>query len=427
MKSTAERLFEISGAALGGGLPLRLRSWDGSEAGRVGAPTLVFRSRQALRRILWSPNEIGLAEAYLSGDLDIDGDLTAGLSAMWSAARVGDVGKPKLGPASIAKLAPKLVRLGAVGKRPPAPGQEARLSGQRHSRERDRAAIAHHYDLSNDFYELLLDKSMAYSCAYFTDGPDGELTDAQTAKLDLICRKLGLHEGARHLDIGCGWGSLICHAAEHYGTRSTGVTLSRQQFEFVSKRVADAGLSDRVDVRQADYRELATDPAEGQFDAVSTIEMGEHVGDAEYPAFAAILHRMLRPGGRALVQQMSRGAVAPGGGGFIETYIAPDMHMKPLGTTIGLIEGSGLEVRDVHALREHYTWTVRAWLRTFEERIDDVTELIGEVGARAWRLYLVGSALAFEQNRMGVDQILAVRPFANGTSAFEPSRKVWEQ
>ncbi|RIJ66986.1 class I SAM-dependent methyltransferase [Nakamurella silvestris] len=437
MTSTAERLVELAGAALGGPVPLPVRAWDGSRSGPTpdpAGPVLVVNSRRALRRLVWSPNEIGLAEAYLSGDIDIDGDLTEGLAALWSAARAGEVGKPKLGPRQIARMVPALARLGALGGRPPGPGQAAALSGRRHSRERDRAAIAHHYDLSNDFYELLLDPSMAYSSAYYQDGPGGSLADAQTAKLDLICRKLGLHEGARHLDIGCGWGSLICHAAEHYGTRSTGITLSRQQFDHVSKRVARAGLADRVDVRHADYRELrAIEPgplegigAPGDFDAVSTVEMGEHVGDDEYPAFARIIFDMLRPCGRALVQQMSRGAVAPGGGGFIETYIAPDMHMKPVGTTVGLLADAGLEVRDVHALREHYTWTIRDWLRTFEGRIDEVTDLIGHVGARVWRLYLVGSALAFEQNRMGVDQILAVRPALDGDAGFAPSRKGWE-
>ena len=154
--------------------------------------------------------------------------------------------------------------------------------------------------------------------------------------------------------------------------------------------------------------------------------MGEHVGDDEYPGFVSILRRVLRPGGRALVQQMSREGVAPGGGAFIETYIAPDMHMKSLATTVGLIGDGGLEVRDVHALREHYAWTVAAWARTLETRWDEVVSLIGEVGARVWRLYLAGGGLAFAEGRMGVDQILAVRPEPGGTSLMEPSRKVWE-
>jgi cyclopropane-fatty-acyl-phospholipid synthase len=310
--------------------------------------------------------------------------------------------------------------------RPPRPGAEARLSGVRHSRERDRAAIKHHYDLSNEFYELLLDDSMAYSCGYFTTGPTGTLADAQRAKLDLICRKMGLVEGRRLLDIGCGWGSLTLHAAAEFGAEVVAVTLSRQQFEYVTKRVAEAGLAERVQVRHADYRELASGRDDGGFDAVASIEMGEHVGDDEYPGFVAILRRVLRPGGRALVQQMSRDDVAPGGGAFIETYIAPDMHMKSLATTVRLLSDGGLEVRDVQALREHYAWTVAAWARTLESRWDQAVSLIGEVGARVWRLYLAGGGLAFAEGRMGVDQILAVRPEPDGRSLMEPTRKVWE-
>jgi cyclopropane-fatty-acyl-phospholipid synthase len=318
------------------------------------------------------------------------------------------------------------IRLGAVGRRPPKPGARARLSGDRHSRERDRAAIAHHYDLSNEFYELLLGPTMAYSCGYFTDGPGGSLDDAQRAKLDLICRKLGLDRGMRHLDIGCGWGSLICHAAEHYGTRSVGITLSRAQFDFVSKRIADAGLADRVTVRAADYRELiGSTPDRAAYDAVTSIEMGEHVGDGEYPVFARILHDVLRPGGRALVQQMSRGGTATGGGPFIETYIAPDMHMKPVGSTVSMLADAGLEVRDVHALREHYAWTAQAWLRTLEDRWDEVVAMTGDLTARTWRLYLIGGGLAFAENRMGVDQILACRPDGGG-SGMPPTRRGWD-
>ncbi len=432
----ADRLAELAASILGGPLPIGLRAWDGSEWNPSAAarpsdvaaelPVLVINNRRALRRLLWKPGELGLAEAYVSGDLDVDGDLRSGLSIMWSALRVGSVAARKPAAREWLGLTAEAARLGAIGWRPPAPGQ-ARLDGLVHSRDRDRAAIAHHYDLSNDFYELLLDESMAYSCGYYVDGPGMDLADAQRAKLDLICRKLGLHEGSRHLDIGCGWGSLLCHAAEHYGTVSTGVTLSRAQFEYVSKRVAAAGLADRVTVRHADYRELADDAAvRGAFDAVSTIEMGEHVGDAEYPAFAGILAAALRPGGRALVQQMSRGRNPPGGGAFIETYIAPDMHMKPLGTTVNLLTDSGLEVRDVHALREHYDWTISAWQATLERRWPDVVAEIGELGARVWRLYLVGGALAFAEGRMGVDQILAVKPNTDGTSGLTGSRGVFE-
>jgi cyclopropane-fatty-acyl-phospholipid synthase len=427
----AQRIAGVAEQVLGGPVPIRIRAWDGSETGPDGAPTLII-SRRALRRLVYSPGELGLAEGYLAGDLDVEGDLAAGLSAVWAATRGGTLTRPRIRIADYPRLAVAAVRLGALGRRPPKPGAAARLSGDKHTRERDRAAIAHHYDLSNEFYELLLGPTMAYSCAYFTDGPDGSLDDAQRAKLDLICRKLGLDSGRRHLDIGCGWGSLVCHAAEHYGTHSVGVTLSRAQFDFVSKRVATAGLTDRVSVRLADYRELiGSIPDRSAFDAVTSIEMGEHVGDGEYPVFARILHDVLRPGGRALVQQMSRGQAQTGGGPFIETYIAPDMHMKPVGSTVSMLGAAGLEVRDVHALREHYGWTADAWLRILEERWAEVVALTGELNARIWRLYLIGGGLAFEQNRMGVDQILACRPDdvggSGGRSGMPPTRRDWER
>ncbi|AZI58901.1 class I SAM-dependent methyltransferase [Nakamurella antarctica] len=430
--TTAQRLLDVAGRVMGADAPLRIQAWDGSVAGPAEATTVIFRSRRGLRRLMWSPNEMGLAEAYISGDIDLDGELGEGLSTMWAAVRAGEMSKPKLGVKQAVGLAGSAVRLGIIGRRPPKPEQAAQLSGEQHSRDRDRAAIAHHYDLSNAFYSLLLDESMAYSCGYYVDGPGTDLVVAQRAKLDLVCRKLGLAKGSKHLDIGCGWGSLIIHAAKHFGTQSTGVTLSRQQFDFVSQRIIDEGVEGQVTVRLADYRELSVDSSSGArmfepgtFDAVSTIEMGEHVGDAEYPAFASILFDMLRPGGRALVQQMSRGENAPGGGAFIEKFIAPDMHMKPLGMTVNLLNNSGLEVRDVQALREHYTWTIRAWLERFEARLPEVDEMLGEVGTRVWRLYLVGSALAFEENRMGVDQMLCQKPLVNGVSAMEPTEKAW--
>lgn len=437
MTTTAQRLAGAAATLLGRPLALRLRAWDGSETGPGGAsdtsqgagpadaPVLVFRHRRALRRLAWSPGELGLAEAYISGDLDVDGDLQAALAAVWSPDQPLRV-RPAVGdwPGLIGTA----VRLRVPGRRP-RPGQAASLSGRRHTRDRDRAAIAHHYDVGNEFYELLLDESMAYSCGYYRQGPAGSLEDAQQAKLELICGKLALAEGSTHLDIGCGWGSLICYAAEHFGTRSVGVTLSRRQFEYVSKRVADRGLADRVEVVHADFREIgegALASRIGTFDAVSTIEMGEHVGDEEYPAFTGLLHDVIRPGGMVLVQQMSRGQNAPGGGAFIETYIAPDMHMKPLGATVSHLASAGLEVRDVQAMREHYAWTVNAWARTLDARWAEAVELIGEIGARIWRLYLAGGALAFSSGRMGVDQILATRPQADGSTELAPGRAAWE-
>ncbi|MFF5495009.1 class I SAM-dependent methyltransferase [Streptomyces aquilus] len=418
----AHQLAALAGDFLGGPLPVRLRAWDGSETGPDGAPVVVVRSRRALRRLLWQPGELGLAQAYVTGELDIEGDLAEGLRTMWAAQRERGLRPPRLTPADRARALATAVRLGAVGTRPSAPASQARLRGGLHTRARDRAAISHHYDLSNDFYRLLLDETMAYSCGYWASEEAGfGPADAQRAKLELICRKLGLVPGARLLDIGCGWGALTLHAAERHGVRVTAVTLAREQAAYVRERVRERGLVGRVEVVCQDYRDITG----GGFDAVSTIEMGEHVGDAEYPAFAAALHRYVRPGGRVLVQQMSRGANAPGGGAFIEAYIAPDMHMRPLGETVGLLEGAGLDIRHAESLREHYVRTVDAWHRTLEERWGRFAALVGEETARVWRLYLVGGALAFEEGRMGVDQILAVRPGSGGASGMPMTTAAW--
>ncbi|WP_181768587.1 SAM-dependent methyltransferase [Streptomyces albidus (ex Kaewkla and Franco 2022)] len=417
----ARRLTPLLQEALGSPLPVRLRTWDGSETAvddaAEDAPVVVLRSRRALRRLLWQPGELGLAEAYITGDIDVEGDLTDALRTVWRTVRSRSLGPSRLSTRDRARALVTLLRLGAVGPRPPAPALRARPAGRLHSRARDRASISHHYDLSNDFYALLLDESMAYSCGYWRrpEDPAYGLAEAQHDKLELVCRKLALRPGARLLDVGCGWGSLTVHAARHHKAQVTAVTLAREQAETVTRRVREEGLEELVDVQLRDYRDIEP----GTYDAVSTIEMGEHVGDAEYPAFAASLHAVLRPRGRLLVQQMSRGSNAPGGGAFIETYIAPDMHMRPLGDTVSLLERAGLEVRAVESLREDYVRTIAAWHRTLEERRPEVVRLVGEEAARVWRLYLVGGMLAFEEGRMGVDQILAVRTDAEGRSGME--------
>ncbi|MFI9379954.1 class I SAM-dependent methyltransferase [Kutzneria sp. NPDC052558] len=420
----AQTLAGLVRRFLGVELPVRLRAWDGSEAGPADTPVVVIHSRQALRRLLWDPNELGLARAYVSGDIDVEGDLRDGFARFWGLARREGLGKVKLSLADRLHALNQAIKLGVLGPRPAPPPEEARLSGTEHTKSRDRAAIAHHYDLSNEFYQALLDPNMAYSCGYWTsDAADYTVEDAQRDKLDLICRKLDLRPGMRLLDVGCGWGSLILHAAANYGVHATGVTLAAQQREFIQARIAERGLGDRVEVRLQDYRDI---PDDG-FDAIGTIEMGEHVGLGNYPAYAAQLFRLLKPEGRLLLQQMSRVATAPkasGGGAFIERYVAPDMHMRPVGETIALLEQAGLEVRDVHALREHYVWTVDAWAQTLEKRADELTALVGEGQLRVWRLYFAGGALAFQENRMGVDQILAVRPGPAGTSGMPRTREV---
>jgi cyclopropane-fatty-acyl-phospholipid synthase len=402
----ADLLAELIRDVTGAEPPIRIRAWDGSEAGPADAPVLVVRSRRALRRLLWAPGEMGLARAYVTGDIDVEGDLADGLRRAWR------IGRTRTTPARLTarqrvRAAALAARLGAIGPPPKRPASEARLTGRLHTRRRDIAAIAHHYDLSNEFYELLLDEHMAYSSAFFSHD-DQSLHDAQTAKLDMICRKLDLQNDQRLLDVGCGWGSLILHAARHYGVHATGVTLSVEQRDFVANRIAEQGLSDRVEVRRQDYRELTSRKA--QFDAVGSVEMGEHVGEEQYATYVDVMHRVLKPGGRLLLQQMSRGEnTASGGGPFIERYIAPDMHMRPLWRTLKFVQEGGFEVRHVEAMREHYVRTAEHWLATLESNFDRFVALQGDEVARVWRLYLVGGALAFEQGRMGVDQILAVK------------------
>jgi cyclopropane-fatty-acyl-phospholipid synthase len=414
-------------------LPVRVRAWDGSVAGPADGPTVLVRDPAALRRVLRHPGELGIAQAYVTGEIDVEGDLLDGFRRIRRAAVESDgaTGLPSNPPAGAAlaaqaaRSAPAVARsirtaidLGGLAWPPPPPASQARLRGRLHSLTRDRRAIEHHYNLSNEFYALILDPDLAYSCAYWTsDDPHYTLEDAQRDKLDLVCRKLDLQPGSRHLDIGCGWGALALHAADRYGAHVVGVTVSSEQKAFADRRIRDRGLQDRVEIRLQDYREVPDRP----FDSVSAIEMGEHVGDANYPAFSRRIRDLLRPGGRVLVQQMSR-STRPGGGPFIEAFIAPDMSMRPVGDTVALIERAGLEVRDVHALREHYVRTVAAWYAMFETNYDQVVALVGAEVARVWRLYLVGGALAFEEGRMGVDQILAVRATADGRSGMPAVR-----
>lgn len=417
--TVAERIDRAVRQATGGPLPIRIRAWDASEAGPTAGPVAVLRGRRTIRRLAYSPGELGLADAYIAGDLDVDGDLAAAMATLWGTDLHGQRHPARRGPFGWIRLATTAARLGAAGTRPRRPGTPIRVAGRTHSRRRDRQVIAHHYDLPPEFYRLLLDDSMAYSCGYFTSGPTGVLADAQHAKNDLICRKLGLGPGTTLLDVGCGWGSLACHAARHYGARVTAVTLSARQAEYVTAQAVAEGLSDAVTVRLSDYRDLEGD---GRFDAVAAVEMGEHVGKRQYPGFATLLYRSLRPGGRVLVQQMSRSGTVRDGGPFIRTWIAPDMHMKPLSETIGALTRAGLEVRDVHALREHYAWTIDAWARNLAANWEQVIHLVGVQVARVWRLYLAGSALAFAAGRMGVDQILAVRPAPGGRSGMPATR-----
>ncbi|ROZ93751.1 cyclopropane-fatty-acyl-phospholipid synthase family protein [Gordonia sp. OPL2] len=408
--SVASEIAETLARHLGGELPVHLTAWDGSSAGPADAPRVVLYSPDAVRRILWHPGELGAAQAYVTGELDVRDDLDIALTHVWDWARTRQLPGRRVTPRLLLDVARLAWRLDVLGLPTPAPASQAKVRGRLHSMTRDRAAISHHYDLSNDFYELILDSHMAYSSAYWTSTDPGyTLDDAQADKLDLVCRKVGLDRrpGMRLLDIGCGWGSLSLRAAEQFGAQVVGVTISAEQKAFIDARVAERGLTDQVEIRVQDYRAIP----DGPFDAVASVEMGEHVGQRNYPVYAQTLHDKVAPGGLVCIQQMSRPAGNhPGGGPFIESFIAPDMYMRPLGQTVEMLEDAGLEVRDTEAMREHYVRTVDVWYETFEKNWAQVVDLVGDEVARVWRLYLVGGRMAFRDGRMGVDQITARRP-----------------
>ncbi|MGK5112905.1 class I SAM-dependent methyltransferase [Geodermatophilus sp. CPCC 205506] len=390
--------------------PVRLRAWDGTVAGPEGAPVIGVRTPRALRRLVWAPGELGLGRAYVAGELEIEGDVFATLSALTSAGRLAVAGPP---PAPTLRdrlgLVRTAARLGALGPEPAPPPEEVRLRrfGRRHSRARDAAAIAHHYDVSNDFYALVLGSSMVYSCAVW-ESPATGLDAAQEAKLDLVCRKLGLVPGARLLDVGCGWGSLALHAAQRYGAHVVGITLSAAQAELARRRVAEAGLADRVEIRVQDYRDVP----DGPYDAVASIGMAEHVGAAGMAGYVRTLHALLRPGGRLLNHAIAWNAGSPGWDPdtFITRFVFPDGELLDLAGTVSALEDGGLEVLDVEALRRHYALTLRAWVERLEKHWDAAVSLAGPGRARVWRLYMAASALAFEAGKLGVNQVLVQRP-----------------
>ncbi|GAA1253265.1 cyclopropane-fatty-acyl-phospholipid synthase family protein [Arthrobacter pascens] len=391
-------------------IPIRLRAWDGSEAGPADAPVIEFRSRRALRRMLWSPGQLGLSRAYVAGEIEAHGDIFAAFAALSSAGKFAEPGPFRKPTArELGTLLTTAVGLGAVGPNPAPPPEEAKVEkhGRRHSKNRDAAAISHHYDVGNDFYRLVLGPTMVYSCAVY-DREDSSLEAAQEAKLDLVCRKLGLQPGMRVLDVGCGWGSFALHAAERYGVNVVGVTISTEQAELVRKRVADAGLTERVDIRIQDYRDID----DGPFDAISSIGMSEHVGREQLPRYVSQLHSLLRTGGRLLNHAISwnAGPADDDPDSFIPRYVFPDGEMLSLSEVVVELEAGGFEVLDVEALRRHYALTLRAWVRNIEEHWDEAVRLTSAGRARVWRLYMASSALGFENGLTGVNQVLLQKP-----------------
>jgi cyclopropane-fatty-acyl-phospholipid synthase len=429
MADAALRLKSLVEQLLGVPLPVRIRAWDGSQAGPPDAPALVVRNRRAVRRLLWKPGELGLARAWVAGDLEIEGDLYRALDLMaelvWERGEDARTLLQALRDPKVRAAARGLVRIAGLPL-PPAPPREEvrRVRAHLHTKRTDRRAISHHYDVGNDFYEIVLGPSMVYSCAYWPS-PDATLEQAQRDKLDLVCRKLGLTQGQRLLDVGCGWGSMAVHAAREYGVRVVGITLSQEQAAYARKRAADEGLTDLVEIRVQDYRDVT----DGPYDAISSIGMAEHVGADRYLEYAEDLYRLLRPGGRLLNHQIGRRPQRDESSynvdEFIDAYVFPDGELAPVGTTVTQLERAGFEVRDVEAIREHYGLTLRHWVANLEADWARAVRLAGAGRARVWRLYMAASALSFERNRIGVNQVLAVRTPEGGASGMPLRARTW--
>ena len=408
-----------------------VRFWDGTvDRGANPNPpyTLVLNRPAALRRMLLPPNELSIVESYIAGDVDIDGSMEA-------ASNLGEaIGDRLRSPIAIAKLVRLVIGL---------PGQKeddladtrfpehARKLGPRHTPGRDAAAIQFHYDVGNNFYKLWLDRRMIYSCAYFRS-PDDSLETAQEAKLDLVCRKLRLKPGERLLDIGCGWGGLIMHAAEHYGVDATGITLSENQASLARERIEKARLGDRCRVAIRDYRTLT----EGDgYDKISSVGMVEHVGLSHLPVYFASAYRALKPGGLFMNHGIvSLGEARPRSAGerifrkfwradaFIDKYVFPDGKLTATSDVVSAAEGVGFEVRDVESLREHYAMTLRHWVGSLEEKRDNAIALVGNHTFRVWRLYMAASAKAFTKAAINVLQTLLAKPDAGGRSNIPLTR-----
>ena len=413
-----------------------VRLWDGSvDAPTDGAApfTLVVQRAGALRRALLPPSELALVEAYLRDDLDAEGDLGA-------AGRLGDLAASRLrSPRALLALVRALRALPTDDLAPTADDAASsaarvapRLLGAKaHSRRRDAATVRHHYDVGNDFYALWLDRRSIYSCAYFPTGTE-DLDAAQEAKLEHICRKLRLQPGEHLLDVGCGWGGLLQFAATRHGVSGVGITLSEPQAEGARARLAAAGVGDRVRIEVRDYRDL---PAEWRFDKAVSVGMREHVGATRLPAYFDAVHRALRPGGLFLDHGLVRGGAAEQRGAvtwlkrrlwkrdaFIQRYVFPDGELVPLGALLTDAERTGLEVRDVENLREHYVLTLHHWVERLERAHAQAAALVGEHTYRVWRLYMAATTLGFLSGRLTLIQTLLAKPRADGSAAVPLSR-----
>ncbi|WP_030920342.1 SAM-dependent methyltransferase [Streptosporangium amethystogenes] len=406
-------LAEIFEKVMGPEADVRFVAYDGSKAGSASADISVeVKTPAAVAYLAQAPGELGLARAYVSGHLDVQGDMYTLLSRMWSLT-VNDL-----------PVGQKLAAIRALGVRPlltrmPPPPQEVRRSmlarmGSRHAKQRDAEAIHHHYDVSNKFYSWVLGPSMAYTCAVFPE-QESTLEEAQHAKFELVARKLGLKPGMRLLDVGCGWGGMVIHAAREYGVKALGVTLSRQQAEWAQKAIAEAGLGELAEVRHMDYRDV---PETG-FDAVSSIGLTEHIGKEQLPFYFRFLYDKLVPGGRLLNHCITRPTGTEktlNAGGFINRYVFPDGELESVGYLARQIEDTGFEIRHEENLREHYAQTLRYWCANLDEHWDEAVAEVGEGTARVWRLYMAACVVGFERNKIQLHQVLGVKLNADGTA-----------
>ena len=394
----------------------QVRLWDGTTWGVEKHPrfTLVLKHSGALRAMFLSPSELSVGEAYVYDDFDIEGDIEAGF----------ELAEYILGPEGSLRKSPDLSEhLHSLpgNDHPRTNPRTLRLWGGLHSRDRDRQAISYHYDLPAQFYALWLDQRMVYSCAYFAT-PEEDLDFAQERKLDYICRKLRLHAGERLLDIGCGWGGLIMHAAAHYGVQAVGITLSVPQAEVARQRLRKAGLGDRCRVEVADYRDI--DHVQ-PYDKIVSVGMLEHVGEALLPEYFCRARNLLRPGGVFLNHGIAASATyRRKGPSFVDRYVFPDGELVPINTSLRAAESSGLEVRDIESLREHYALTLRHWVRRLEAHANEARRITDDTTYRIWRLYMAGAAHSFRSGRLNLYQTLLAKPL-HGQSGLPLTREDW--
>jgi cyclopropane-fatty-acyl-phospholipid synthase len=405
MMQVAQLISEV----LGEDVPVRVVAYDGSKAGPDSSDVaLRILTPRALARLVTAPGTLGLARAYVTGEIEVEGDVYEVLDAM------ADLTLHDLSRAERLQLARRLLPLWLRHRQPP-PALEFRPPGRLHSKSRDRQAISHHYDVSNRFYEWVLGPSMAYTCAVYPTA-SATLEEAQAAKFELVSQKLGLQPGMRLLDVGCGWGGMVIHAAAEHGVKALGVTLSRNQAEWAQAEILRRGLGDLAEVRHLDYR----DAPESEFDAISSIGLTEHIGKDQLPNYFRSLYERLRPGGRLLNHCITqpRTPLTRRLDPFIARYVFPDGQLEPVGHLISVMNDAGFEVRHEENLREHYAMTLTGWCANLEEHWDEAVAEVGLGRARVWRLYMAASRLGFERDNIQLHQVLGVKLRDQGRSGF---------